>query len=56
MDPMFTKIVIRHTTVESLKSSQLWSEIMAIAFLDGVDVSVVEIGCEDAPADDDADD
>lgn len=39
---LFTTIVIRHTTVEALKASPIWREIMAIAFTDG-DVEVVEI-------------
>lgn len=44
---MRTKIVIQHDTAERLKSSPLWQEIMAVAFVDG-DVSVIEIADEDA--------
>lgn len=39
---MQTKIIIEHETVEALKASTLWAQIMALMFVDGA-VSVVEI-------------
>lgn len=44
-DHTHTRIVIRHDTIEALKSHPLWSAIMAAAFDDGP-VSVVEIAAE----------
>lgn len=52
---MHTRIVIRHETVEALKSSALWQQIMALAFADG-QVSVVEIARAEDPDTGDADD
>lgn len=43
---MQTRIIIDHVSVEALKSSPLWREIMAVAFADG-DVSVREIAVDD---------
>ena len=44
---LLTLIVIRHPTVEALKSSQLWTEIMRLAWA-GEDVEVIEIAEEEA--------
>jgi hypothetical protein len=40
---MQTKIIIEHKTVEALKASPLWEQLMALMFSDGA-VSVVEVG------------
>ena len=39
---MYTRIIIKHETVEALKASPLWAHIMDVAFVDG-SVEVVEI-------------
>ena len=43
---MKTKIIIEHETVEALKASPLWEQIVALMFADGA-VSVVEVGFAD---------
>ncbi len=49
---MRTRIIIEHTDEQALKTSPIWAEIMAV-FLKGGTISVVEIGDDDAPDDDD---
>lgn len=50
---MRTRITIEHETIEALKGSRLWTEIMAVAFGDGpVRVIVLD---ESPDVDDDED-
>ena len=49
-----TRIIVRHTSIEALKASPLWREVMAIAFVSG-DVSVVEVSDASLPRDEDQD-
>ena len=45
---LHTRIIIKHKTVDALKASPLWQQIMAVAFADAT-VSVVEIARAEDP-------
>lgn len=49
---MQTKITIDHVSVDALKSSELWAQIMALLLVDGA-VSVTEIEAVENDASDD---
>jgi hypothetical protein len=49
-----TRIIIRHTSIDALKASPLWREIMNVSFADG-DVSVIEISDAALPREHDGD-
>jgi hypothetical protein len=44
---MLTKIIIRHETVEALKQSELWKQIMDIFLKAEEPVEVIEIAMEE---------